>query len=244
MTASQPASSRRSRRPLIAAGAAGLLLLLVAGAGVVYVVSGSTPAAVSLASDASSTAGSGGSLDGTWNVDTSIGSFSDFSSSFVGYRVNENLANVGAATAVGRTPSVSGTLTLSGSTITAVKVAADLTALQSDKPMRDGQLHTQALQTDQFPTAAFELTTPIVLPSLPADGQTITVTANGNLTLHGVTRSVSLPLQAKLSGSTVTVVGSLPITFADYGIQPPQSMMVLSVDDHGVMELQLHFTKG
>ena len=55
---------------------------------------------------------------------------------------------------------------------------------------------------------------------------------------------MSIPLQAKLSGSTVTVVGSLKIQFADYSITPPQSMMVLSVDDFGVMELQLLFSKG
>ena len=48
----------------------------------------------------------GEGLDGTWTVDPSIGSFSDFSGSFVGYRVDEELANVGAATAVGRTPDV------------------------------------------------------------------------------------------------------------------------------------------
>ena len=110
--------------------------------------------------------------------------------------------------------------------------------------MRDGQLRQQALQTDQFPTATFVLGSPIQLPSAPVDGQTISVTATGNLTLHGVTKQVSIPLQAKLSGNTVTVVGSLPIAFADYSISPPQSMAVLSVDDHGTMELQLHFTKG
>jgi len=50
--------------------------------------------------------------------------------------------------------------------------------------------------------------------------------------------------QAKLASGVVTVVGSLPIAFADYSIAPPQSMMVLSVADNGTMELQLHFTKG
>jgi polyisoprenoid-binding protein YceI len=177
-------------------------------------------------------------------VDTTIGSFSDFSASFVGYRVNENLANVGSTTAVGRTPKVTGSLALAGNAVTAVAITADLTALQSDKPMRDGQLHRQALQTDQFPTAAFELTTPIQLASAPADGQTLSATAQGRLTLHGVTKDVSIPLQAKLAGNVVTVVGSLKIQFADYGINPPQSMMVLSVDTSGVMELQLLFTKG
>jgi len=236
------ASGRRLRLPILIAVVA--IALAAAGvAGVVYMFTTSAPAAVSLAGAAASGAGSG-SLDGTWNVDTSIGQFSDFSDSFVGYRVNENLAQVGSATAVGRTPKVSGSLTFAGNAITAATITADLTALTSDRSMRDGALHQQALETDQFPTATFTLTSPIGLSTAPADGQTISATAQGKLTLHGVTNDVSIPLQAKLSGGVVTVVGTLPITFADYSIAPPHSMMVLSVDDHGTMELQLHFTKG
>ena len=39
----------------------------------------------------------------------------------------------------------------------------------------------------------------------------------------------------------ITITGSLPISFSDFNIQKPTSFIVLSVDDHGVMELQLHF---
>jgi polyisoprenoid-binding protein YceI len=226
--------------PTIAGGSAGApaAAVAVASAAPGSSAAGSTPAAGASAATGAS------SLDGTWTVDTSIGSFSDFTSSFVGYRVAEQLANVGATTAVGRTPKVSGTLTVSGTSITAVSITADLTALQSDRSMRDGQLHTQALQTDTYPTATFVLADPITLGHLPAEGETISVTAVGDLTLHGVTKRVSIPLQAKLASGVVTVVGSLPIAFADYSIAAPQSMMVLSVADNGTMELQLHFTKG
>ena len=226
--------------PTIAGGSAGApaAAVAVASAAPGSSAAGSTPAAGASAATGAS------SLDGTWTVDTSIGSFSDFTSSFVGYRVAEQLANVGATTAVGRTPKVSGTLTVSGTSITTVSITADLTALQSDRSMRDGQLHTQALQTDTYPTATFVLADPITLGHLPAEGETISVTAVGDLTLHGVTKRVSIPLQAKLASGVVTVVGSLPIAFADYSIAAPQSMMVLSVADNGTMELQLHFTKG
>jgi polyisoprenoid-binding protein YceI len=193
-----------------------------------------------LPTGAASTIGPGG-LDGTWTIDTTIGSFSDFSSSFVGYRVEETLANVGANTAVGRTPKVSGSLVLAGTSIASVEVAADLTALRSDDQRRDGQLDRQAIQTSQFPTATFKLTSPLALGSVPADGKTITVTAKGELTLHGVTRPVEIPLQARLSGDVVTVTGSIPIVFADYSIERPSSFLVLSIEDHGIMELQLHF---
>ena len=46
----------------------------------------------------------GDGIAGTWTVDPSIGSFGDFTGSFVGYRVQETLARVGATEAVGRTP--------------------------------------------------------------------------------------------------------------------------------------------
>ena len=198
--------------------------------------------AASPAESAAAPAGDG--VSGTWTVDPSIGSFSDFTSSFVGYRVQETLASIGATEAVGRTPDVTGSITIDGSTITAADFTADLSTLQSDDDRRDGQLRQQALETGQFPQATFVLTQPIALDSVPADGETIDVTATGDLTLHGVTNSVQIPLQARLDGDVIVVVGSLPIAFADYGIQPPQSMMVLSVEDNGVMELQLQLTRS
>ena len=39
------------------------------------------------------------------------------------------------------------------------------------------------------------------------------------------------------------MTGSTPIVFADYDIEKPTSVAVLSVEDHGEMELQLFFTK-
>jgi polyisoprenoid-binding protein YceI len=199
-----------------------------------------TPAAAPASDDGSASRG----LDGTWSVDESVGSFSDFSGSFVGYRVQEELANIGAATAVGRTPDVTGAVTFDGTTVTAVEMTADLTTLQSDEERRDGQLRRQALETDTYPTATFTLTEPIDLGSVPVDGQVVTATATGDLTLHGVSRSVAIPIEARLSGDVVTVTGSTEILFSEYGISQPQSFVVLSVDDSGVMEFQLQLTKS
>jgi polyisoprenoid-binding protein YceI len=183
-------------------------------------------------------------LDGTWTVDGSIGSFDDFSGSFVGYRVQEELVGIGASTAVGRTPDVTGSLTLDGSTITAASFEADLTTLQSDSGMRDGQLGRQGLETDTYPTATFVLAEPIDLGAVPAEGATIQATAVGDLTLHGATQRVEIPVEARLSDGVVTVVGSLPIAFGDYGMTAPESMRVLSIDENGTMEFQLQFTQA
>jgi polyisoprenoid-binding protein YceI len=187
---------------------------------------------------------SSGDLAGTWTVDTSIGSFADFSGSFVGYRIQEELAGVGAQEAVGRTPAVSGTLALAGTTLTAAEITADLSSLVSDDDRRDGQLRRQSLETDQFPSASFTLDSPVELGTLPAEGQSVHVDAAGTMNLHGQEKAVTIGLEATLSGGVLTVTGSLPIVLADYGIAKPSSFIVLSVAGEGTMELQLHFRHG
>lgn len=227
----------------VAAGAYGLwyIFLRPAGPPPVSVGSPAPTGAASSATPAGTAGGLSGGLDGTWNVDSTIGSSSDNSQTFVGYRVQEQLVGIGGNTAVGRTSDVTGNLTLAGSTVTAVDITANLTTLASDDPQRDGQLARQGIQTSQFPNAEFKLTQPVDLGAVPTEGQAITATATGDLTLHGVTKSVQIKVSATLAAGIVTVTGSLPIVFADYAMTPPNSFKVLSVDDHGVMELQLHF---
>jgi polyisoprenoid-binding protein YceI len=162
-------------------------------------------------------------------------------SSFVGYRVEEQLAGIGANTAVGRTSSVTGSLEFDGTAITAVVVEANLATLRSDDSRRDGALRRQSLETTQFPTARFALTQPISLDRAPVDHETVAVTASGQLTLHGTTRDIEIPLQAQMTAGRVVVVGSMEIEFADYQISPPSALSVLSVDSHGLIELQLVF---
>ena len=53
-----------------------------------------------------------------------------------------------------------------------------------------------------------------------------------------------MPLQVQLVDDTVIVVGSLDVTFSDYGVSVPTAPIVLSAADQGVIELQLFFTKG
>lgn len=244
-----PLAGRRHRidRKLIVALVAGAVVALTgAGFGLWYILVGpSGPSAVGSGSPvfpANASVPAPASLDGTWMVNDSLGSMSDATASWVGYRVTEKLVGVGGHTAIGRTPKVTGSMTVTGSTVATVLVTADLTALASDDSLRDGQLHRQAINTDQFPTATFKSIAPINLGALPADGTTVSATARGALTLHGVTQTVSIQLQAVRRGGIIAVTGTLPIVFADYGFAGPTSFSVLSVDDRGTIELHLLFT--
>lgn len=67
----------------------------------------------------------------------------------------------------------------------------------------------------------------------------MTASAVGELTLHGVTQPVQFELEAQLVDDTIVVVGSTTITFADFDVEVPDGGPVISVDDVGVLELQL-----
>jgi polyisoprenoid-binding protein YceI len=185
-----------------------------------------------------------GGIDGTWTVDTSVGSFEDFSGTWAGYRVEEELAGIGGNTAVGRTPNVTGTMTVAGDEVTAVDVDVDLTTLQSDSGTRDGALRSRGLESDRFPTATFSLTQPLALPAGADTGERVTAQATGDLTIHGVTQPITLTVEAQLSGTTAAIVGQAPVRLTDFDIDPPTGFSVLSIKEDGTFEFQLFFTKG
>jgi polyisoprenoid-binding protein YceI len=229
-----------ARRWAAAIAAAVLLLLGGAYAVFAFIAGGDAPPPVALSSPSASTGGSStgatssGDPAGAWTVDPGA--------SFVGYRVREQLASLPAPSdAVGRTAAVTGSLQIDGPEISVVEVTADLTQLTSDESRRDDRIRSSGLETDAFPEATFTLTEPIVFETEPEDGETVEVTASGDLTLHGVTRSVEIPIQARRTGDTIEVVGSLEITFADYDIAAPSFGGFVTVQDHGTIELQLTF---
>lgn len=238
------------RRTRVAAGAVVVLvvvLVLAAGGFASWqLFGGSDPSPVALnpvtsSADPTTTASSGGSLDGIWTIDDTSGSLPEGTSSFAGYRVKEELAGSGANTAVGQTQNVSGSLSIDGTTITAMQVSVDMTTLQSDDSRRDERLHTDGLQADQFPMASFTLTKPIEVGSVPKDGQTIQAVAVGDLTLHGVTRSVEVSIQAQRNGDEIEAIGSVDVALTDYAIEAPTGFLVLSIENTGTIELHLLF---
>jgi polyisoprenoid-binding protein YceI len=191
------------------------------------------------------TADGAAALDGEWSVDASIGSFDDFSGTYAGYRMDEELAGVGATTAVGRTPDVTGGITIAGRQVTTGSFEVDMTTLTSDRDMRDNAIRSRGLETDAFPTATFELTQPVDLPEgIDTAGASVPFSATGNLTLHGVTKEVTLDFDAETRDGTIAIVGSTPVRLADYDMEAPTTAVALSVADQGTLEFQLFLTKA
>lgn len=250
------AADTRSKTPIIAVAV--VLLLAIGVGGWYFFLRDDSPAAFDIDTaaggagevqdDDGSTDGStaedpadDGSVEGTWTVDPAAGA--DAGGTSAGFRVDEELASIGATTAVGRTTGVDGSLSIEGSSVTAVDITVDMASLETDDSRRDGKMRS-ALATDEFPTATFSLTEPIDLGDVPEDGETISVTATGDLTIKGVTNTAEVSLDAQLVDGTLVVVGSSPVVFADYGVETPTAAIVVSLEDEGTIEFQLFFQKG
>ena len=164
------------------------------------------------------------------------------SESTVGYRVKEVLGGVDTE-GVGRTNQVNGSLTIQDTTLLSTVFEIDVASIKSDSSKRDSQFSGNIMDTATYPTATFRLLTPIELGSIPADGQSITATAQGELTMHGVTQQVSFDVTAKIANGIIGVLGSIDITFADYGIANPSNGFV-TTGDTGLLEFVLAFQKS
>jgi polyisoprenoid-binding protein YceI len=215
-----------------------VVLLALGGFGLWwFVLRDDAPPAASLVPRPTASTTPGATADGTWAVQPGPDVFG-------GYRILELLAGETIKkTAAGRSPAVTGRLTVNGSTVSTAKVDVDVTQLKSDRSQRDNRIRTDGLETDTFRTASFELTAPLDLGTTPAAGTEISVQAPGNLTLHGVTRPATFALNARWNGDTIDVAGSTPVVLADYQINPPSIGGFVSVDDHGTVELQLTFVR-
>lgn len=238
------ARSRARRWVLWLAGAVAAVVVLAVGGTFVYIhfISGPAPASLGLNSPASPTAGSGspsaagggGSVAGTWKVTTG---------SVVGYRVKEVLLGQ-HQTAVGRTSTVTGHLSISGTRVTAGTFTVPMNTIKSDESQRDVQFNGRIMDTATYPTGTLTLTRPITIAPLPVAGVIKKYTASGNLTLHGHTRAVTFPLSAERTAGRIEISGSIPILFANWDIPNPSFSGFVTTQNHGVLEFLLKLTRS
>jgi polyisoprenoid-binding protein YceI len=235
----------------VVGGLLGLVILISAGTFIyIHFIEGSPPKPLSLSDVTTTTASSGagstttaaagdssasnGSIAGTWTVVSS--------GSTVGYRVKEVLFGQDN-TAVGRTNAVTGNVTISGTTVSKASFTADMTQVSSDRSQRDNQFQNRIMDTSQYPTATFTLTSPISIAPVPADKTVTSYSATGNLTMHGTTKSVTFTLKAERNGAQLDLNGSIPVTFSDWNIPNP-SFGPVTTEDHGQMEFLIVLQKA
>jgi polyisoprenoid-binding protein YceI len=224
------------KKTKITIGVAGGVVVLVgafaAFGGPIYKQLAGTPDAAPTLASTPAGGGPVGDLSGDWTVS---------GSSYAGYRVDEVL-NGTPVTVNGRTDAVTGDITVAGSQVTEGTMTVDVTKIATDQPPRDAYFQDEAMETGDFPTATFTLTQPIAADGVQA-GVPATYDVTGDLTLHGVTKSVTAQMQASFTSDGGQIVGSIPITFQDFGVQAP-SLGFVTVEDHGSVEFSLDVARA
>jgi polyisoprenoid-binding protein YceI len=173
--------------------------------------------------------GASPSPDGTW-LPTDASQF--------GYRVEEALAGVNTTT-VGRSNEIEGTLVIADTTAE-IDVTVQIENITSDDGRRDSRFRGPIMDADEFPEATFVSTEPIDFGVPPTDGGQVTAMVTGDLTLKGVTRTVTFEITAESNEDRIGVLGMIPILFEDYGIDDP-SFGGAKTEDNGLLEFVLVF---
>jgi YceI-like domain len=162
--------------------------------------------------------------------------------------VREKLAFLPAQSdAVGRTSAMTGsaTATQSGNLVkvTAASFNVDVSKLTGDKSMRDQRIHSIGLESDRFPTATFKLSQPVSLPASATSGKVADVSATGVFNIHGTSKQETVPLQIRLSGSTMEAVGSITFPWSEFGMTAPSVAGFVNVTGKATIEVDLHLQR-
>jgi polyisoprenoid-binding protein YceI len=171
-----------------------------------------------------------GELDGEWMVTPGA----DPNRTAAGYTVHEILRGADV-TVVGSTDQVSGIAVIEGETLAAAEFIVQVDGIATDSSQRDGQFRGMVMDTANHPTATFTLTEPVDLASIPTDGAIATVPATGTLTLRGEERPVTVDVDVLRTGESIVASGSIPTTWSEWGIEPP-NLGFVTVDDSGSVD--------
>lgn len=216
-------------------GVVGVVLVVVGGPLVYFnFIAEDAPAPLTIGTStppATSTAPA--TLDGEWKI---------ASGSVAGYRLQEILFGQ-SKEAAGRTGKITGSFTLSGTSVSDASFAVDMSSFKSDQSRRDDQFRGRIMDVDSFPTSTFRLTESIALDAIPADGVQGSAQAIGELTLRGTTKTVTFDLTGRRTGGTIEIAGSLEIVFAEWNIPNPSGGPA-QTSDEGTIEFLLKFTKA
>jgi len=164
----------------------------------------------------------------------------DSEASTASYEVQEVLTGQGDVTAVGTTNAFIGTILLddAGTPLTCSTFYVDLRTLTTDEDRRDAQVQN-VLETSEFPLGTFILTSVEGLDGAVNDGEEHTITLVGDLTIHGVTNTVSWEATVSTDGDTLTGTATTTITFGDFGMDAPVFGPVASIEEEFQLSINL-----
>lgn len=124
----------------------------------------------------------------------------------------------------------SGSLITSGTNVTGGEfvidmksiVCTDITDAEYNKKFIGHITTGDFFEVEKFPTSTFKIT--------KVNGANIT----GNLTLHGVTKSVTFPAKVSMAGGKATAIATIPVDRTDFGVKYGSKKFFDSIGDKAI----------
>ena len=142
----------------------------------------------------------------------------------------------------GTTRTVTGQLT-GAPDISSVRgwVEAPVQSLKTGDRKRDKDLN-KSMESSKYPNLRFDLNR---IAATKSAGDSVPVTLQGTLTIHGVTRRVELPGTIGFKGATARVHSDFPLNLKDYGIGGLSKMLgMLKMHENIEVHVDLVFGLG
>ncbi|MCR2806946.1 YceI family protein [Paenibacillus soyae] len=120
----------------------------------------------------------------------------------------------------------------------------DMTALDSGNGQRDGHVKgADFLAVDQFPQATFAAKSISGVPTEWTEGAAVPITIEGTMTVKGIDKDVTFESNAMYQGGQLLLSGTTKVTFADFGMTSPHTIVLETENDLSV-QLELVLAKA
>jgi len=158
----------------------------------------------------------------------------DATQSEVRYEVGETFFQDNRfALAVGTTQGIAGELLIDfaqPSNTQIGDIVIDVSQFTSDESRRDNFIRNNGLESAQYPQATFTPQSIDGLPAQIAEGESVSFTMTGDLTVKETTRSVTWNVTLTLDGDRIVGTASTEILMSDFGAGPIQLAFLATED--------------
>ena len=160
-------------------------------------------------------------------------------------------------TIVGKTANILGKIEVDPANVATAKAnfEVDLASLKTGIDMRDTHMREQYLEVAKYPKAIFELTKVLKSSSNTLeDMKPVDLTVEGNFTVHGITKTISVPMKVtyfkesentknRLPGDIIHVQAKWDLLLSDYSIKRPQ-FIILKLDEKQAIDIDVFASTG
>jgi len=109
-------------------------------------------------------------------------------------------------------------------------IVIDVSQFTSDESRRDNFIRNTGLESGQYPLATFSPQSIEGLPAQITDGESVSFTMTGDLTVKETTRRVTWNVTSTLDGDQIVGTASTGILMSDFGVGPIQLAFLATED--------------